>query len=313
MKYCNKCGSKFSDDMKFCRKCGSSLIDVKEEKIENKKCNELDNSENKKSSKMKFVIAAILIVILAIAGTTVYFLTMKSENKQSKKSINIQEINSNEYPKVSIIIKTKSIDNIKSENITVKEGEYFPKDISVEKSDSDRYIISYSSTNKNSGKKLDIDLEYIYKDEDIKCSSSYTAPEIKVKEKIESNVSLNTYDENIKEIENLYGDFINSFIDMINYGDISYIFDYVVIGSNVYNDMSSSLESFKKQDISEELEEHNIQEIKKIDDNTYEVYVYEVYDIYYGVEHSRKLKTFNSVYTATKSNGVFKFTDLRFN
>lgn len=313
MKYCNKCGSKFSDDMKFCRKCGSSLIDVKEEKIENKKCNELDNSENKKSSKMKFVIAAILIVILAIAGTTVYFLTMKSENKQSKKSINIQEINSNEYPKVSIIIKTKSIDNIKSENITVKEGEYFPKDISVEKSDSDRYIISYSSTNKNSGKKLDIDLEYIYKDEDIKCSSSYTAPEIKVKEKIESNVSLNTYDENIKEIENLYGDFINSFIDMINYGDISYICDYVVIGSNVYNDMSSSLESFKKQDISEELEEHNIQEIKKIDDNTYEVYVYEVYDIYYGVEHSRKLKTFNSVYTATKSNGVFKFTDLRFN
>ena len=313
MKYCNKCGSKFSDDVKFCRKCGSSLIDVKEEKIVNTKYNELDNSENKKSSKMKFIIAAILIVIIAIASTTVYFLTKKSENKQSKKLINIQEIKSSEYPKVSIIIKAKSIDNIKSENITLKEGEYFPKDISVEKSDSDRYVISYSSSNSNAGKKLDVDLEYIDNDEDIKCSSSYTAPEIKSKENIESNVSLNTYDENVKEIEDLYGDFIYSFIDMINYGDVSYIYDYVVIGSNIYKDMSSSLESFKKQDISEEIEEHNIQEIKKIDDNTYELYAYEVYDIYYGEEHSRKLKTFNSVYTVTKSNGVFKFTDLRFN
>ena len=55
---------------------------------------------------------------------------------------------------------------------------------------------------------------------------------------------------------------------MVNYGNISYINDYVVMGSNFYNDMSVSIESFKKQGITEELEEYNIQDVKKIDDNT---------------------------------------------
>ena len=205
MKRCNKCGSELNDNAKFCTKCGNPVSDNGE--MNTVKDKEKYNA-NKKNSKVKVISIIVLIIIVVLGSIGVYYLKSKSENQKAKKSIEIQEINTKSYPKVSIIVKAKNINgDISSEDIGIKEGEYFPKDISVEKSEVDKYLISYSSSNSNAGKDLTVDLEYTNKEDSIKCSSSYTVPEPKDEKSNDSNVSLNTYDANVEEIKELYDDF----------------------------------------------------------------------------------------------------------
>lgn len=325
MKYCDNCGKELNDEARFCPKCGRKIDNDKEinylneeecfeEDYDNENYYEEDYYEDKKSNKGIIIFIITLIIIVIIGSLGVYFLKTKSESKKVQKSIEIKEINLKDYPKVLIIVEAKNLETeITSDNIAIKEGEYFPKNISVESSgNNDRYLISYESTSNNAGKSLTVDLEYTNKNDDIKSSSSYKAPEIESENSGASNTSLNTYDPNVEIIRNMYESFINQFIRMVNYGNISYINDYVVIGSNLYNDFTVSIESFNKQNITERIEEYTIQDIKKINDDTYEVYVYESYYINYGKEHSSKIKTFNSIYTAQRSGDSFKFTDLRY-
>lgn len=321
MKYCDNCGKELNDEARFCPNCGTKIDSDKEINYLNEDDESFEEDyddknyyEDKKSHKGVIILIVALISIAIIGSLGVYFFKTKSESKKIQKSIVIKEINSKDYPTIHVIIEAKNLNSeITSENIAIKEGEYFPKNISVEKSEnSDRYIISYESTSDNANKNLTVDLEYTNENDDIKSSLSYKSPEIESENSGASNASLNTYDPNVEVIKNMYGSFINQFIRMVNYGNISYINDYVVIGSNFYNDLTVSIESFNKQNITERIEGYNIEDIKKIDDDTYEVYVYESYYINYGKEHSSKIKTFNSIYTAQKSGDSFKFTDLRY-
>ncbi len=304
MKYCENCKKEFHSNSNFCPICGSKLKEI----------NENQNNKRKKSSKKIIITIVSIIIVAIIAGVSIYFIKSKPKEVEVKKSIEVKKVDLKDYPTVSIIIQAKNIDDeITTNNITIEEEDYFVKNIKVKKAeDNDRYLVSYESNDNNSNKDLNAILEYANENEDIKCKFSYKSPEIEKENNTSDNVSLNTYDPNIEVIKDKYEGFIDRFISMINYGNISYMDDYVVIGSNLYNDFVVSIESFNKQNISEQLEEYNIQDVKKIDDDTYEVYVYEAYNIYYGKEHSRKLKTFNSIYTVHKSNESFKFTDLRY-
>lgn len=330
MKYCSKCGNELNDDAKFCTKCGnlvssalakgevindSNLNPYKNSADYNNEDGYYDNKNEKKSKLKKILIISIIIAIVAAAiGSGAYFLTLKTENQKLEKSVQIKQVASDGYPTVSLIVECENFDSeVTSDNITVKEGDYFPKNVSVEKSgDDSRYLISYFSPNDNAGKNLTVYLEYTNGNDDIKCSTSYVAPELKSEKSGSTNPSLNTYDPNVEIIKSMYDNFIQGFTSMVNYSDISYTNKYVVTGSNLYNDFIISIESFKKQGITERLDGYTIQNIKRIDDNNYEVYVYESYYINYGKEHSSKIKTFNSIYTAQKSNGSFKFTDLKY-
>ena len=141
MKRCNKCGSELNDNAKFCTKCGNPVSDNGE--MNTVKDKEKYNA-SKKNSKVKVISIIVLIIIVVLGSIGVYYLKSKSENQKAKKSIEIQEINTKSYPKVSIIVKAKNINgDISSEDIGIKEGEYFPKDISVEKSEVDKYLISF--------------------------------------------------------------------------------------------------------------------------------------------------------------------------
>ena len=302
MKYCKNCKKSFHNEGNFCPICGSKLEKVTESK----------NNKSKKSYKK--IIITIMIIVAIIAGVSIYFIKSKPKETKVEKSIEVKEVDLKDYPTVSIIVQTKNInDEITIDNITIEEEEYFVKNTTIKKAEgNNKYLVSYESNNNNSNKDLNATLEYANENEDIKCKFSYKSPEIEKENNTSANASLNTYDPNIELIKDKYEGFIDRFISMINYGNISYMDDYVVIGSNLYNDFVVSIESFNKQNISEQLEEYNIQDVKKIDDNTYEIYVYEAYNIYYGKEHSRKLKTFNSIYTVQKSNESFKFTDLRY-
>lgn len=336
MRYCSKCGNELNDDAKFCTKCGNPVPEqVKdnsskfEQVDKNKEPNEelnIENNEeyydekyddNHKSLKGKiFVIIAVIVIIVAsVIGTGVYFYTIKSENVKLEKSIEIKDINSDNYPTVSVIIEAENFDeDIVFDNIAIKEGDSFPKSVAVEKSgDNNRYLITYSSPSDNSGKNLTLELEYTNNNgDDIKCNTSYTAPELKNEKSAKNSEVLNTYDPNVDNIKNIYDKFIKEFIAMVNYGNISYVNNYVVIGSDLYNDFITSIDSFKKQQISERLEGYTIQDVKKINENTYELYVYESYYINYGQEHSSKIKTFNSIYTVQKLEDSFKFTGLKY-
>ncbi|MDD5793661.1 MAG: zinc ribbon domain-containing protein [Clostridiales bacterium] len=314
MKYCNKCGNELNDEAKFCTKCGSPVEELKETDEE---YYEEDYKEEHKVPKGKIIaiVAIIIVLILGAVGVGVYFYTVKSENVKLEKSIEIKDVSTDNYPTVSIIIEAKNFDDeIVPDNIAIKEGEVFPKNIAVEKSgDDSRYSITYNSPSDNAGKNLTVELEYTNSSgDDIKCNTSYTAPELKTEKSTKNSTSLNTYDPNVEIIKNTYDSFIKKFISMVNYGNISYINDYVVIGSDLYNDFITSIDSFKKQEIYESLEGYTIQDVKKINENTYELYVYESYYINYGKEHSSKIKTFNSIYTVQKSGDSFKFTGLKY-
>lgn len=315
MIYCSNCGNELNDEAKFCTKCGSPVQEQSKDNTSiGEEINKNEGITKILKGKMVAIIAAIVLIIVGV-GSGVYFYTTKSKNVSYEKGIEIKGVNSESYPTVSVIIETKNFDgDIVSDDIAIKEGEAFPKNVTVEKSGEDnRYLVTYASPSDNIGKNLTVELEYINDAGDnIKCNTTYTAPELKTEKSSNNNVAVNTYDPNVDTIKDIYSGFIREFIYMVNNNNLSYIDNYVLVGSNIYNDFVTSVDSFKQQEISEKLEGYTIQEVKKINENTYELYVYESFYINYGKEHSSKIKTFNSIYTLQKSGETFKFTDLRY-
>lgn len=300
MKHCKKCGAQISENDKFCVACGSP-------------CNIVEEKSTKSGSKKTIKVICICVLILAVLGIAagVYYKTTLNNKKiEESRKIQIIGIKIDEYPNISINIKAENFEEeISEQNLSVKENDIYAKDVKLSKEENGKYTISYKSTDSLEDKKK-VTIAYDYNGTEKIAEVEY-APE-KKKEKVSSDKTesgsstIQTHDPNEDDLIYAINDYEDDYIRMINNRNISYIRSAIDLSGSLLSEFDNLIESYDKQDISEELIEHEIEGMNKINENQYEVTVRERYDIYYGVERCEKIIEYRTIYVVNNTNEGFK-------
>ncbi|KHD16188.1 zinc ribbon domain-containing protein [Clostridium butyricum] len=294
---CKKCGYEIQQSAKYCTNCGCA-----NEKINNR-------------MKFKKITIAIITIIILILSVSFTIYKIKGIHKDTKNTIQMINLDSTEFPDIKIEVKSSNDKiHLNSDNITIKENDSYQKNIKVDYLE-DRYIITYEASDKKSNNDRNLKICFNENNNENIIDTTYKAPDYKEESKsanVEySDNTVNTYDKNEIDIRNLMETFMNSSIKSINSKDIYYVKQYVDLNSTILSEFQKTVDSYKEQKITEDLMIFNVENIKKLNEISYEVYTFERYKIYYGAKNEINTSDFKSVYLVKYIDGEFKVNSIK--
>ena len=322
MSTCKKCGTKLNNDAKFCGKCGASVDTQNSKELEQSNIEEIDLQKgrlqesdviisNKKSNSILKILLALLILVLIVGlGCGLFWYFNKENNKigQKEASLEIVEVDVSKYPSIVLVVDAKDFEkDINVSNFTIKEDQVFQKDIKLEDGPDGRYLLSYKTSDESKSGEISVKLAYGENNKQITTQSVYTVPKKEKESKsVNSDSTVNTYDDNETKIISLMNQYLYNFVSMVNSRNIEYTSEQVDVNADIYKSFEATLKSYEEQDITESLLDEKVQDINKISDSQYEVTTYEKYRINYGKENKSKIMEFSTKYTINKANDKFK-------
>lgn len=322
MTTCKKCGNKLNRDAKFCIKCGASVDKENSKELEESNIEEIDlkkytlkesdeSIDKKKSNKIiKILLPLLLVIVLVILGFGLFWYSNRENDKieLQEASLEIIDVDVSKYPSIVLTVDAKDFSkNLNVSNFTIKEDQVFQKDITFEDGPEGRYLLSYRTSDESKSGEISVKVAYGENNKDITSESIYIAPKKEKESKsVNSDSTVNTYDDNETEIISLMNVYLYDFVRMVNSRNIDYTTDEVDINGDIYKSFEATLKSYEEQEITESLLEEKVQDINKISDSQYEVTTYEKYRIYYGKENKSKIMEFSTKYTIKKVNNKFK-------
>lgn len=104
------------------------------------------------------------------------------------------------------------------------------------------------------------------------------------------------FDDPKAELNDLMNGYISSNMDAINYGDFSYVSDYLDPSGPAYKETRNYNQQLYDRGIEEESLKVEVKDYEIVDENTFKVFTYEEYHIYYGEDDVKKFKAFNAQY-----------------
>ena len=185
------------------------------------------------------------------------------------------EYSSEDY--MSIITKDGMYMNIErkdDKNITISFDDILEEGIKISKSEADKIINKKSKVEGENTEKVNEDTE----------------SEINNEDKVSYNIE--------EEIKSLIESYEYDYVEAVNVGDPSLVYEHLVYNGKLYNEHSTNIYNFFERGISETLYEANIENIEKINDKEYRVKVYEKIGII--KEGTEDIKEFNSTYVVVK-------------
>lgn len=310
MKYCNNCGAELNDTDKFCKKCGKK---IQQEQVNNiptvqKSDTYVVDKPSKKSSKNIVIIISVIIAAIILATTT-YFI--KTNNILKNQKLSIESIDSSSYPDVKVTIKATGFQHdLSTNNFSLKENDIFQNNLNLSKKDN-TYTITYKTTNSSEKEQRNVNIQYDDGKKSFNLNSSYSSPKKDDNSSAGSYKSISTYDENESKVKDVINSYENSFIQMVNYRDYSYVENYIKGGSQIEKELQSIIKQYDAQKITESLEQYKIEEIKKVTDTQYKAVVYEKYSIQYGIKDETKLVDFRMTYILDNTDLGFKISSIK--
>ncbi len=114
------------------------------------------------------------------------------------------------------------------------------------------------------------------------------------------------------DISYLMDRYLTKFSYAVNYGEPSYIEDYLDPASALYKEQINFVTNAYEQDITEDLEDYQIESINNTAEGIYVVTIKEVFTIYSGADdYEGTEKTFKNSYTVKKIDGEFFISDIK--
>lgn len=110
------------------------------------------------------------------------------------------------------------------------------------------------------------------------------------------------------EIKTLIEEYEYDYVEAVNVGNPSLVYDHLVYNGKLYNDHSTNIYNFFEKGISETLYEAKVENIEKVNDKEYRVKVYEKIGII--KEGSEEVKEFNSTYVVVKEGDQFLLREM---
>lgn len=327
MNYCKKCGNEIQENVKFCTNCGENNNSSNIDSISNDKGSEYENHKNNinvnssvkydksKKNNLKIIIPLIIFVLLAAIAGGVFMKINESQKENMKKSIEILNMDIDNYPNVVVSIKAINYEeNLTVKNFTVKENDAFQKDLKLsEVLEGNEYKISYKTSDEYTSGDIKIKVACLAADNEEIAEYSYKSPE-KARtntQAVNSNNVVDTYDSNEIEVKQVLDSYENSYIRMINSRNINYIKDSIDLSGSLISEFTNLIKSYSEQKISEDLMNYKIEDIRKINDSQYEITVYEKYYILYGKENKSTYTDFRTNYIVNKTNLGFKIYSIK--
>lgn len=330
MSFCSKCGQVLIENNKFCTKCGtpidsssdSDILENRKSTINLKKNSEDINEnsnyleENQKPSRNKFpiiIVAIIVVLVVSVMGAILVY--SKINTKQKNPSTEIINVDVTDYPSISLRVKASDYSqSLNVENFTLKEQDSFQKNLQlVSGVDENEYIISYKTSDESTSGQRNIKIAYSENNKESIAEGSYQVPE-KSKDNskaIKSDNAVTTYDNNETAVKSVIESYLSEFIQMVNSKNTSNIKNVLDSNGSILGELNSTVDSYKEQDIDEDLINHSIQAISKISENQYEVVTYEKYKIYYGKKNETKIIEFRMTYVINKTSLGFKVNSIK--
>lgn len=299
MRSCKKCGKQLSDNDIFCNQCGTK--------------NEIKNN----FKVLKFVIISIVIISILFGGGFFWYKkTTAIKAIENGKKLSVVSVNIKDYPKVEITMEASNFDSeLNLENLSLKEDDVYQKDLKLIKlEEQNKYNILYIASDKTSKGEKTVRIAYADKNNEKLAEVKYTADNNIKKEEPSNSSSDNvvkTNDNNEMAVKNALDKYEDSFQEMVNYKDTSYIRSAIDLSGDLLNEFTKLVNNYKEQKISEYLLEYKIEGVEKLNDNQYEVTVYERYNIYYGKERSEKYIEYRNVYIVNNTNSGFKVNAIK--
>lgn len=171
----------------------------------------------------------------------------------------------------------------------------------------EQYVLSFNTANTDRDNKfrnlsLELGSKYLGTGE-----SSYV-PKYLIDPTINPN---NGYSQDYKlsDIEKSIYNYQYSFVKAVDNGDFNHWAPYIDRNSSLFKQQSDLIDSYKSQGIKLKLLFFSIDSIRKINDNQYEMVVFEKFYITYR-DRKPSYKDYKNTYTVTKVNGEFKVSEL---
>ena len=255
------------------------------------------------------------MLIVAITGALVFTKINASQKENIKTSIEILNVDTDKYPNIVVSIKATNYEkSLDVKNFTLKENDAFQKDLNLSKGiEENQYKISYKTSDESTHGERNIKVACLDSDKEDVAEYSYKAPE-KTQSSTQtsnSNNVVDTYDHNEIEVKQALENYENAYIRMINSKNIDYIKSSIDLSGGLISEFSSLIKSYSDQQITEDLMDHKIEDIKKINDSQYEVTVYEKYYIVYGKQKKSSYTDFRTNYIVNKTNSGFKIYSIK--
>lgn len=99
-----------------------------------------------------------------------------------------------------------------------------------------------------------------------------------------------------EELNSLMNGYISSNMDAINYGDFSYVSNYLDPSGPAYKQTRNYNQQLNDRGIGEDSLKVEVKDYEIVDENTFKVFTYEEYKIYYSEDEVEKFKAFNAQY-----------------
>lgn len=303
MNKCKNCGSEIKDDAKFCTNCGASNDSVSKDK-------------KLKKRNLKIIITTIMFVLLfAIVAGVVFMKINANQKENTKKSIEILSIDVDSYPNIVVSIKADNYEKkLEIKNFTLKENNAFQKDLTLSDGiDENQYKISYKTSDESIKGERNIKVAYLDGDNEAIAEYSYNSPEQKQNSTQVSNTNniVDTYDNNEVEVKAALENYEQAYIRMINSKNIYYIKNSIDLSGSLISEFTNLIKSYSEQRITEDLMDHKIEQINKINNSQYEVIVYEKYYISYGKDNKSSYTDFRTSYIISKTDLGFKLYSIK--
>lgn len=306
MKYCKKCGAQLEPDVKFCAACGNPCNADDSDK-------DLNTVSGKKKTIKTICICFLAAAVLCCAGGIFYKITAMKKSVENSRQIKITSIKADNYPQLQIEIKAENFeDELSEDKLSVKENEIYAKDLKLSKEADNKYSISYTSGDSSYNKKT-VTIAYDNNGIEKTAEADYTPKEKEQNQTVNSdnNSIVETHDSNEDDVNYAVNNYEDAYIRMVNNKDTYYIRSAIDLSGGLLGEFESLMKSYDKQRISEDLIEHKVESMNKINDSQYEVTVYERYDIYYGKEKCEKIIEYRTIYVVNNTTDGFKVSAIK--
>lgn len=203
-------------------------------------------------------------------------------------------------------------------DISEKTGGYFTHISDVEKlqqiysdifkKQKQQYILKYKTKNNvRDGIFRNVDLNLISERYVGSASESYL-PKYAINPNVDPSTGYSSQYE-MTGVERAMYDYQYNFVKAVNGYDFSVLSPYIDANGALYNMQQKLIESYKKQSIQEKLVYYSIESSKKVNNDEYQLVVYEKFYITYG-NKKPTLMEYRNIYTIKNTSNGFKVSDM---